>query len=277
MSREKMTIRLTTFAFLMTIPWAAFAADGSIKPDAKPCTPCGNIGYTGCCNSDSQRSYCSKGCLITTTCGAMDGGILTCGWNAMTSYYTCTNNKNADPAGKYPRLCSALPDGGIPDPDKGVTKKDGSGAGCGTITGKGCCDGEKMKYCVNNAILTKDCTSSPKCGWDATKKYYTCGTSGAADPSGANPISCSGVKNDGSVTKDTTGTTSDGTTTTADKGSSTTVDANTTTKKDKGTTNPGGGGDSGCSCTVGESPVHGFLFGFMALCLGLLVVFRRRR
>lgn len=65
-------------------------------------------------------------------------------------------------------------------------------AGCDGVTYEGCCDGAQLKYCENDQLKTMDCSSKPNCGWDAEKGFYNCGTSGAADPSGANPLACGG-------------------------------------------------------------------------------------
>jgi len=55
---------------------------------------------------------------------------------------------------------------------------------CGPILYEGCCDGQTLKYCNNGTVFTQSCTTQPKCGWDASKNYYNCGTSGGSDPSG---------------------------------------------------------------------------------------------
>lgn len=62
--------------------------------------------------------------------------------------------------------------------------------GCGNITWEGCCSGNTLKYCENNAVKTIDCTQQPSCGWKAEQSYYDCGTSGGSDPSGAHPKNC---------------------------------------------------------------------------------------
>ncbi|MBM4387546.1 MAG: hypothetical protein FJ088_07385, partial [Deltaproteobacteria bacterium] len=61
---------------------------------------------------------------------------------------------------------------------------------CGNITWEGCCSGNTLKYCENNAVKTIDCTQQPSCGWKAEQSYYDCGTSGGSDPSGAHPKNC---------------------------------------------------------------------------------------
>lgn len=66
--------------------------------------------------------------------------------------------------------------------------------GCGTITAKGCCAGEILKYCSSSGKLSaKDCAGTPSCGWNAGKGYYDCATAGLADPSGVAPRSCDAV------------------------------------------------------------------------------------
>ena len=77
------------------------------------------------------------------------------------------------------------PEGGLPPPG------DAGGGGCGSITTFGCCRGEMLDYCENNQMRSTDCKGKPKCGWDATKKKYGCGTNGGSDPSGKHSKTCS--------------------------------------------------------------------------------------
>ncbi len=87
----------------------------------------------------------------------------------------------------------------LPPADKGAG--DG-GAACGKITVTGCCDGTTLKYCEKGVLKTMDCSKSPKCGWDTSFSYYDCGTSGASDPSGKFPKSCSATPPDLGPTPD---------------------------------------------------------------------------
>jgi MYXO-CTERM domain-containing protein len=106
----------------------------------------------------------------------------------------------------------------------GGKKPDGPSNPCGGITGRGCCEGDKLKYCAGNQVKIKDCTTTPLkveagpgfavCGWDPAKNYYTCGTSNSADPSGfylrdcaSIPIPDVGIKSD--AKKDTGGAKAD--------------------------------------------------------------------
>ena len=52
---------------------------------------------------------------------------------------------------------------------------------CGAVTDKGCCAGTTLKHCQNGVLGTEDCSKDPLCGWNASKKWYECGTSGHAD------------------------------------------------------------------------------------------------
>jgi MYXO-CTERM domain-containing protein len=219
-------------------------------------TPCGNIGYTGCCENDTTKKYCSSTSgLVTSTCS---GATPSCGWDATKGYYTCTTATGSDPNSKYPRLCSALPDGGIPDPDKGTKVDTGSTTPCGSIPSQGCCDGTTMRYCLSGSLKTKDCSATPSCGWDSTKNYYSCGTSGGADPSGKYSKTC------GATTTDS-GTTQQDLNSTVDKGG---------TKLDKGGTTPMK--DDGCSYG-GPGPMQGALALLALIAVGALLVSRRRR
>ena len=53
---------------------------------------------------------------------------------------------------------------------------------CGNISAKGCCDGDTLKYCNGGKLAAENCATNPKCGWDTTKSWYACGTTGTADP-----------------------------------------------------------------------------------------------
>ncbi|MCC6751481.1 MAG: hypothetical protein IT371_27765 [Deltaproteobacteria bacterium] len=66
---------------------------------------------------------------------------------------------------------------------------------------EGCCYGERLYWCEPmigkdgvpldwGKLYRADCTASPKCGWNATKKYYDCNTAGAADPASLFPRDC---------------------------------------------------------------------------------------
>ena len=62
---------------------------------------------------------------------------------------------------------------------------------CGGIPTTGCCNVGTLVSCSTAGYPVVDaCIGSPKCGWNAAQKRYTCGTSGGADPSGKLPISC---------------------------------------------------------------------------------------
>jgi MYXO-CTERM domain-containing protein len=256
-------------ACLLGLPLAALAADGG--------GGCGSVGYVGCCIDATKSQYCSNGKLLQKTCTAPKK----CGWNTLGAnmVYTCGDTENSDPSGTYKKSCAAVLDAGaVPDPDwsikkdQGTPKSDGKADAppavpCGAITSKGCCeDDNTSKFCLNNALKTKDCTKapeSPKCGWK-TNGYY-CGTNGEADPTGANPRLCSAIgKGDGSVTPpagDTGGTTKD---------------QGGTTKKDAGTT-PKKTDDGGCSCALGAGPAAGGLLLLAAAVLVLSLARRRRR
>ncbi|MBM4398514.1 MAG: hypothetical protein FJ087_22875, partial [Deltaproteobacteria bacterium] len=69
-----------------------------------------------------------------------------------------------------------------------------SSAGCGSITGVGCCAGTVNWWCANvggtKALQNEDCGPSG-CGWDQYQNPagYYCGKTGS-DPSGTYPKAC---------------------------------------------------------------------------------------
>jgi len=240
-----------------------------LAPARASAQSCGNITGVGCCEG-SVAKFCSKGVLKTKDCAtAFDAGALTCGWVASKSFYSCTTSADVDPSGTYPISCNVVTDGG-PPPDAPP------GVPCGNIPSQGCCDGETVKYCSTskNTLSTKDCTASPSCGWDSAKSYYTCGTSGSADPAGTYPMPCSAYESDASTpTGDGPVTQSDGPATQSD-GPATQSDG-PTVQADSGTP-PKSSDDDGCGCGVGR-PAASSAWLLLVLGVGLLLAAWRRR
>ena len=246
--------------------------DGGIKPPPKDAGPpkydkgsgqkCGNITYTGCCVGTIAK-YCSKGVLKTKDC-AKDAKYKKCGW--YNKFYTCTTSDKTDPSNKYPRLCSKQPDGGIKPPDSGTKYDKGSGAACGSVKSQGCCQGNTLKFCNKGKLASKSC-GSQKCGWNTTKKYYTCGTSNSADPAGKFPKAC------GSTTTDSGGTKLDNGSAKQDTGGSAKKDTGGSSYQDSAPNNGGNKKKEDDGCSVAGAP-RGMLP--LAL-LGLLALFIRRR
>ena len=233
---------------------------GTTSKDSGSSTPCGNVSYIGCCTGATAK-YCSGGKLSTKDCTKNTSGPA-CGWVASKNYYSCNKTATTDPSGKNVRDCAKLPpkaDAGATKKDYGSSKKDtGSSAACGAITAKGCCQGETAKFCASGKLSTKACSgSTPKCGWDTSKSFYTCGTSGLSDPAGKYPKACGGTtkQDSGSVIM-------------IDKGGS-------TPKKDLGgNINPVKKDDSGsCSLAASSASPSGLTLTLILLALAL----RRRR
>lgn len=236
--------------------------------------PCGNVTYTGCCVDDTNRQYCalrdSGYVLIKGTC---TGGKI-CGWDATNKYYTCTTAATQEPTNTYPRLCSALPDGGpIPSPEKGIKGDKGPTVDkstvvvpCGDITKAGCCeDDTTTKYCSSGSLVTKTCTGTQKCGWVKALSGYGCGTTTDADPAGVVPRSCTAQpKVDANTSKTDTG----GVKPTYDTGA-----ANPDKPKNPTPTKTDDGG-----CTIGSSSLGaaGLIVLLGAAILGLIARRRRR-
>ncbi len=143
---------------------------------------CGTHTAVGCCDGETLK-LCVSNKLVVTDCAK--AGKPKCGWNLKWGWYACGTDGKADPAGKSAKSCTATA------PDAAV--------GCGAITTQGCCQGKTLKYCDSGKLKISDCSSSPKCGWDAASKFYDCGTGGGADPAGKHPLSCSGKPVDAGV------------------------------------------------------------------------------
>ncbi len=182
--------------------WACYP-DGTGTP---PVQGCGDIDYTGCCDGELLQ-WCENGQLKSLNCADKQH----CGWDAANGYYNCGTAGQADPSGSNPLSCESEPvcvpscagkscgsDGcggscgscGAGQSCQGGQCVGGPTGGCGDVTFEGCCDGSVLTWCENGELKSADCAGKPSCGWDAANGYYNCGTSGQADPSGANPKSC---------------------------------------------------------------------------------------
>lgn len=155
---------------------------------------CAGISKAGCCASKGTLRYCSGGKAVTQSC---QGG-LQCGWSASFGLYTCGNGSGADPGGVYAWACptpDAGPDGATVDAVPDGAAADAATAmpdmgGCGALTYAGCCKGQVLHFCAAGKALSLDCASNPKCGWSTSAGFYTCGTTGKADPKGKVPRTC---------------------------------------------------------------------------------------
>lgn len=64
-------------------------------------------------------------------------------------------------------------------------------AGCGDVTGIGCCDGTVLTWCSpDNEIKQVFCGATSTCGWADDLGYYECGRPAVGDPAGRYPIGC---------------------------------------------------------------------------------------
>jgi len=132
---------------------------------------CGAVTAAGCC-SGQVLYYCESNKLLDLDCAMSPA----CGWDVVNGHYDCNTPGTADPAGAHPMSCPALP---APVP-------------CGSVTFEGCCHGEVLYYC-EDGLQIFDCTQAPGlCGWDPQRPpgFYSCGTDGGADPTGAQPKAC---------------------------------------------------------------------------------------
>ena len=92
--------------------------DGSSCGGTDPADPeggCGNITYTGCCNTDEDGNFtivtwCEDEVINTLNCNTSTGNP-GCGWDASTGYYNCVEASyvgTEDPSGENPCDCSEL-------------------------------------------------------------------------------------------------------------------------------------------------------------------------
>lgn len=156
-------------------------------------TGCGSLTMEGCCDGQVLK-YCNNNKPALLDCA----GSPSCGWDATNKYYDCGTAGATDPSGAHPKSCNVVLDG--PKVDMGPDKPPPV-TNCGKVTTEGCCDGQTVWFCDNGVLSKIDCTQNPKCGWQASQSYYDCGTAGTADPSGTNPMACSGFFGDGGPPK----------------------------------------------------------------------------
>ena len=83
-------------------------------------------------------------------------------------------------------------------------------AGCGKVTGQGCCQGGAVWFCEAKKLKLLSCAGNPKCGWAAAYNLYDCGTSGGADPAGKHPRPCAALVGDAGLPQLDAGSTDSG-------------------------------------------------------------------
>jgi V8-like Glu-specific endopeptidase len=142
------------------------------------------------CKSGMVCVQADSGDFCTQFCSDPNGGT------GCPSPYTCV--PLADPPASGEGVCYDMGGGpaqcGNGSCEAGETAQncpaDCSSGGCNGITYEGCCDGNTLKYCDNNALEQLDCGGNPTCGWNGQAGFYDCGTSGGSDPSGTFAKAC---------------------------------------------------------------------------------------
>ncbi len=197
---------------------------------------CGPDGCGGACGSCSTGQFCSAGtgtcrwnvCPNTPSAGCCTGNTVVscdatgikaqdcnastqyCDWDAAKGRYACTDTANgADPGGKNPRACSAVP-ACAPDCKGKACGPDGCGGACGTcaadqlcdfaagichkdpctgIPAQGCCLAGDAVTCTKGKPDVATCNpAAGQCGWGGSA--YACNNAGKSDPSGAAVKDC---------------------------------------------------------------------------------------
>ena len=158
------------------------AGDQGAAPDQGGSCP--GVGKAGCCAGKGLLRYCAGGKVVNQPC---QGGQL-CGWSLVYGLYGCGKVGGADPAGLHAWACP-VPDAGVDgaSPDAASMADMGS---CAGLVYAGCCQGQMLRFCAGGKALSLDCASTPKCGWNVSAGYYSCGTAGKADPKGQYPLAC---------------------------------------------------------------------------------------
>lgn len=240
------------------------------------CTPldCGEVKAQGCCD-DQVLKYCDNGKLRMNDCATN----MQCGWEQYANIYSCGTLGGSDPAGTHQKNCDVITDSGVKDASKhdarvgdgtmgsdGTTTSDGGGdTGCGHIPNIGCCEGQMLKYCVQNHISQIDCSDRLSCGWSAQSEWYDCSTSGQAEPTGKAPRNCASyIKVDSGISNKDAGSLM------PDAGSVISIDSGTPQAIQKEV-------PSGLNCQVGSAVSLEGLGSWLMIVVGLHLIHRRRR
>lgn len=209
-------------------PFPGFCGDGecagmeyfqSCPADCKK-DVCKVLPEKGCCDGE-VATYCYGGDQFMVSCTQ----LLYCGWDETTLSYGCLTGGGEDPIGLFPKACmeylpsycgdgecdddetedtcpadcaAPLPDCGDgtcgPGEDYANCPKDCFDGDCGLIPEEGCCDGDVLKWCEGSVFMV-NCEEQQACGWSMADGYYSCGTAGEEEPSGAHPRSCDMITN----------------------------------------------------------------------------------
>lgn len=131
---------------------------------------CGSITDVGLCEG-AVLKYCEDGELKVSDCAA---GNKVCG---------------LDSKGMYDCIVSSNPG------------DQGGGKGCGSVTEKGLCEGDVLKYCEDGELRVSNCASGNKvCGLASDNRYDCIESSGQGQTGGCGDITDVGVCN-GNVLK----------------------------------------------------------------------------
>ena len=137
-------------------------ASADCFPDYDTGIPCGDITPTGCCQDESTALYCGGTTLCQNDC-LLSG----CGWESAWDLYDCTflEAGESDPSGAYPFWCDGGGGGGTD-----------TGQPCGGVTWEGCCDGQTLFYCLDDALTEIPCSQNESadgqfCGWVGVDGY----------------------------------------------------------------------------------------------------------
>src|SRR5262245_56097810 len=121
-----------------------------------------------CQYKDSTIGYAcvnitGAGCGSTTSDGYCQGSVVYwCGSDGTLHHYDCSDES----------LGCGDTGGGYYD----CTTAGGGGAGCGSVTAEGYCDGETAVYCDGGSVQHENCGvySNAHCGYDSANSWYGC-------------------------------------------------------------------------------------------------------
>ncbi|MCB9557634.1 MAG: hypothetical protein H6707_16110 [Deltaproteobacteria bacterium] len=167
---------------------AGLAAPGEAAPKVKPTSQpsrvtihgaCQEISAAGCCDGE-RLLFCRDKRLFEIDCRDQPR----CGYRKTRrgGYYDCNTAGSSDPTGRHSIHCA-------PRYRKSTKFSSQARSRC-QLPRAGCCRGQTLYYCEQNAVARIDCRRNAACGWRPGPKRYDCGTAGQADPRGQAKMQC---------------------------------------------------------------------------------------
>jgi hypothetical protein len=155
---------------------------------------CGSLTFEGECDNTGKKAlWCEAGVPQEQDCTTY-GPNYVCSWIDDETGYFCTDQCNANCAGKQcgsdgcGSTCGQCGEGQTCNAAGQCTVS--SGGDCGSIDWTGICEGTSLKYCSGGSLVTVDCSADGKvCGFSDSFNWYSClDHTGPCTPSCTNKV-----------------------------------------------------------------------------------------